>query len=57
VDNPLANGDLAHGVTTPVPNLTRLVVAGLDHGAAVRVGEAAPRHRRQPALQLDAGDS
>ena len=28
VDNPLANGDAAHGVTTPVPNLTRLVVQG-----------------------------
>jgi hypothetical protein len=28
VDNPLANGDPAHGVTTPVPNLTRIVVQG-----------------------------
>jgi hypothetical protein len=28
VDNPLANGDPGHGVTTPVPNLTRLVVQG-----------------------------
>jgi len=27
-DNPLANGDAAHGVTTPVPNLTRVVVQG-----------------------------
>ncbi len=28
VDNPLATGDLAHGVSTPVPNLTRVVVQG-----------------------------
>ena len=28
VDNPLASGDPAHGVTTPVPNLTRIVVQG-----------------------------
>jgi hypothetical protein len=28
VDNPLAAGDLLHGVTTPVPNLTRVVVQG-----------------------------
>jgi hypothetical protein len=28
VDNPLAAGDAAHGVTTPVPNLTRIVVQG-----------------------------
>jgi hypothetical protein len=28
VDNPLANGDPVHGVTTPVPNLTRMVVQG-----------------------------
>jgi hypothetical protein len=27
-DNPLAAGDPIHGVTTPVPNLTRLVVQG-----------------------------
>jgi len=26
--NPLASGDPAHGVTTPVPNLTRIVVQG-----------------------------
>jgi len=32
VDNPLANGDPDHGVTTPVPNLTRIVVqGGSDH--------------------------
>jgi hypothetical protein len=28
VDNPLATGDAVHGVTTPVPNLTRMVVQG-----------------------------
>ena len=28
VDNPLAAGDPVHGVTTPVPNLTRMVVQG-----------------------------
>jgi hypothetical protein len=28
VDNPLAAGDPVHGVTTPVPNLTRIVVQG-----------------------------
>jgi len=28
VDNPLANGDPSHGVTTPVPNLRRIVVQG-----------------------------
>jgi hypothetical protein len=28
VDNPLAAGDAVHGVTTPVPNITRLVVQG-----------------------------
>ena len=28
VDNPLASGDPAHGVTTPVPNLTRITVQG-----------------------------
>jgi len=28
VDHPLANGDPDHGVTTPVPNLTRIVVQG-----------------------------
>jgi 5'-nucleotidase len=28
VDNPLAAGDAPHGVATPVPNLTRLVVQG-----------------------------
>jgi hypothetical protein len=28
VDNPLATGDPLHGVMTPVPNLTRLVVQG-----------------------------
>jgi hypothetical protein len=28
VDNPLAAGDVVHGVATPVPNLTRLVVQG-----------------------------
>jgi hypothetical protein len=28
VDNPLATGDPVHGVTTPVPNLTRVVVQG-----------------------------
>ena len=28
VDNPLAMGDPVHGVTTPVPNLTRVVVQG-----------------------------
>lgn len=28
VDNPLAAGDSVHGVTTPVPNLTRIVVQG-----------------------------
>jgi hypothetical protein len=28
VDNPLAAGDAVHGVTTPVPNLTRVVVQG-----------------------------
>jgi Calcineurin-like phosphoesterase len=28
VDNPLAEGDAIHGVTTPVPNLTRIVVQG-----------------------------
>jgi hypothetical protein len=27
-DNPLATGDALHGVTTPVPNFTRLVVQG-----------------------------
>jgi hypothetical protein len=27
-DNPLAMGDPVHGVTTPVPNLTRVVVQG-----------------------------
>ncbi|MGC4095067.1 MAG: metallophosphoesterase [Polyangiaceae bacterium] len=27
-DNPLANGDATHGVTTPVPNITRVVVQG-----------------------------
>jgi hypothetical protein len=32
VDNPLANGDPLHGVLTPVPNLTRIVVqGGSDH--------------------------
>src|SRR5262245_23980665 len=32
VDNPLAEGDPAHGVTTPVPNLTRIIVqGGADH--------------------------
>jgi hypothetical protein len=32
VDNPLANGDPAHGVATPVPNLTRIIVqGGSDH--------------------------
>jgi len=32
VDNPLASGDPAHGVTTPVPNLTRVTVqGGADH--------------------------
>ena len=32
VDNPLANGDPDHGVTTSVPNLTRIVVqGGSDH--------------------------
>ena len=32
VDNPLAAGDPDHGVTTPVPNLTRIVVqGGADH--------------------------
>jgi hypothetical protein len=32
VENPLANGDPAHGVMTPVPNLTRIVVqGGPDH--------------------------
>ena len=32
VDDPLAHGDPAHGVTTPVPNLTRIVVeGGPDH--------------------------
>jgi hypothetical protein len=31
-DNPLADGDPSHGVTTPVPNLTRVVVqGGSDH--------------------------
>ncbi|HET6280830.1 MAG TPA: hypothetical protein VFH73_07690 [Polyangia bacterium] len=28
VDNPLAAGDAVHGVSTPVPNLTRVVVQG-----------------------------
>jgi hypothetical protein len=28
VDNPLAAGDATHGVTTPVPNLTRVIVQG-----------------------------
>ncbi|HXU80293.1 MAG TPA: hypothetical protein VN914_02775 [Polyangia bacterium] len=28
VDNPLASGDAVHGVSTPVPNLTRIVVQG-----------------------------
>jgi hypothetical protein len=28
VDNPMAAGDPVHGVTTPVPNLTRIVVQG-----------------------------
>ena len=28
VDNPLAMGDSVHGVSTPVPNLTRIVVQG-----------------------------
>lgn len=28
VDNPLASGDLSHGVSTPVPNLTRITVQG-----------------------------
>lgn len=28
LDNPLAMGDAAHGVSTPVPNLTRMVVQG-----------------------------
>ena len=28
VDNPLASGDAVHGVTTPVPNFTRIVVQG-----------------------------
>jgi hypothetical protein len=27
-DNPIANGDPLHAVTTPVPNLTRVVVQG-----------------------------
>ncbi len=27
-DNPLSSGDPVHGVTTPVPNLTRIVVQG-----------------------------
>jgi len=32
VDNPLAAGDPAHGVTDPVPNLTRIIVqGGSDH--------------------------
>lgn len=31
-DQPLANGDPAHGVTTPVPNLMRITVqGGSDH--------------------------
>lgn len=28
VDNPLAHGDALHGVATPVPNLTRIIVQG-----------------------------
>jgi hypothetical protein len=32
VDNPLADGDPSHGVSTPVPNLTRVTVqGGSDH--------------------------
>jgi hypothetical protein len=32
VDNPLAKGDALHGVSTPVPNLTRIIVqGGADH--------------------------
>jgi hypothetical protein len=31
-DQPLLNGDVVHGITTPVPNLTRLVVQGETTG-------------------------
>jgi hypothetical protein len=46
VDNPLAMGDAAHGVTTPVPNITRMVVQGsntttLSEWVKLRVDPAA----------------
>ena len=48
-DNPLAAGDPVHGVTTPVPNLTRVVVQGsttarLSSGSACT--SIPPRRRR-----------
>ncbi|MFZ5893866.1 MAG: metallophosphoesterase [Myxococcota bacterium] len=47
-DNPLANGDLTHGVATPVPNLTRVVVQGstttpLPEWLRLHVDPAAPQ--------------
>jgi hypothetical protein len=50
VDNPLAAGDPAHGVSTPVPNLTRIVVqGGSDHFPLEYLRLTVdPRHRGAP---------
>ena len=53
IDNPLINGDPLHGVNTPVPNLTRVVVQGGGHNLLLEYLRVTINIENHPPFQFE----